>query len=219
MRRLTTDWLGEVPYATALALQERLRAAVLAGTHPGALLLLTHPPTVTIGRHGDAANVTASPALLARVGCEVHRVERGGDVTWHGPGQLVGYPIVPLAALGLGVRRFVAGLAETLRRAVAHWHVDCAWDEAVPGLWVGRDKLAAFGVHVHGGVTTHGFALNVAPDLSYADLIVPCGLRDRGVTSLERLAGVAPSMSDVVDRVRSSFSETFDVDLRRERFE
>lgn len=214
-----TAWLGEVRYDEALALQHRLRAAVLEGTHPGGLLLLTHPPTITIGRHGDAGNVTASAALLAQAGCEVHRVERGGDVTWHGPGQLVGYPVVSLPALGIGVRQLVAGLAEALRRAVAPWGVEAAWDEAVPGLWVGRDKLAAFGVHVHRGVTTHGFALNVSPDLGYADLIVPCGLRERGVTSLERLTGAAPDMAAVTLAVQTAFAETFEVDLVPERFE
>ncbi len=199
-------WLGEVPYEEALALQERLRSEVLAGRSPGALLLLEHPHSVTIGRHGNRQNVLA-PELLERAGCRVFHVARGGDVTYHGPGQLVGYPIVSLSALKLGVRAYVETLAEILTQVVSEWGVEAVWDPDNPGLWVGRDKLAAFGVHVHRQVTNHGFALNVDPALELYDLIIPCGLRDRGVTSLSRLLGPgAPSLLEVRERVAVEFA-------------
>ncbi len=207
---LSVHWLGEIGYEQALELQHRVRAEVLAGRRPGALLLLTHPHTVTIGRHGNQGNVT-SPQLLEQAGCRVHRVDRGGDVTYHGPGQLVGYPIVDLGRLKLGVRAYIERLSGAITAALSAFGVAAIYEPDAPGLWVGRDKLAAFGVHVHKRVTTHGFAVNVCPDLRYYDLIVPCGLRERGVTSLERLAGAEVAVEAVRDAVREAFAATFEV--------
>lgn len=210
---LERHWLGETQYAAALALQRRLRQAVLAGEHPGALLLLTHPHTVTLGRHAEPANILA-PQVLAAAGCEVHRVERGGDVTYHGPGQLVGYPIFDLRRARLGPRKYVMRLAATLADVLRGYDVDAAWDDDAPGLWIGRDKIAAFGVHVHRHVAIHGFSLNVDPALEFFTRIAPCGFNadSRGVTSLAKLLGErAPTLESVCGRVTERFSERFHV--------
>jgi lipoyl(octanoyl) transferase len=173
---------GEVAYRTALDLQHQSRDAVLAG-EADRLHLLTHPPTITIGRHGNPANV------LRPDGCDVVQVDRGGDVTFHGPGQLVGYPIVHLTRRRLGVRNYVERLAAGLQQVLETMEISSEWDGENPGLWVGSAKIAAFGVHVHRQVTTHGFALNVDPCLGWFERIVPCGLTDRQVTSVAALTG------------------------------
>jgi lipoyl(octanoyl) transferase len=203
-------WLGEVSYKDALELQLAIRNSVIAGESDGALLLLTHPPTYTIGRHGRETNILAAPDVLSRTGATVHRVDRGGDVTFHGPGQLVGYPILDLRGIRRGVRDYVCGLSKALKSVASHWGINTHWDEDAPGLWVGRDKLAAFGVHVSRQVTTHGFAINVCPDLDWYRLIVPCGLQDRGVTSLAKLLGeAAPTLSEVRQRVQIALEQEF----------
>ena len=208
MARPTWRYCGELPYAEALALQLAHRDAILNDGAQSTLFLLTHPHTVTIGRHGKQANVLA-PALLEQRGCQIHQIDRGGDVTYHGPGQLVGYPVFDLGAMRLGVRRYLERLANALAHVLAGWGVEATWDGDEPGLWVGRDKVVAFGVHVHKNVAIHGFAMNLDPDLSFYDLILPCGLRDRGVTSVARLTGGAPSMDAAVaataEAVRAEF--------------
>ena len=207
-------WLGEVPYKDALALQLQLRQAVLSGMHPGALLLLTHPATVTIGRHGNSKNLLIDPDLLAQRGATIHRIERGGDVTFHGPGQLVGYPIMNLHTLKLGVQRYAESLATVLQRVVSKWGIEAKWDGITPGLWVGNNKIAALGLHVHRGITTHGFALNVTTDLSWFDTIVPCGLLNKGVTSMAQiLASDCPSMSELCACIRSEFESVFGIKI------
>jgi len=204
-------WMGEVDYQTGLAHQEAVRERVLSGA-PGSLLLLTHPHTITVGRNGKESNILA-PDELREQGCSVYRVKRGGDVTYHGPGQLVGYPVLPLTRIRVGVSDYMRRLGTILEDCVAAWGVRAHWDDARPGLWVGDDKLAAFGVHVHRGVTTHGFALNVCPDLRYYQRIVPCGLSGRGVTSLERLIpGRVPELWEIRAKVRTCFAANFGVD-------
>lgn len=200
-------------YDDSLRIQEALRARVLAGG-PGAVMLLTHPPTVTLGRNGKATSILNEGALEAG-GTVIVRIDRGGDVTWHGPGQLVGYPIVDLTALRLGVRDYVRRLAMALARVAAGYGVQATWDETHPGLWVGRRKLAAFGVHVHRGVTTHGFALNVSCDLGAFDAIVPCGLVGFGVTSLLAETGSAPPMEAVRDAVATALADAFGLPVHR----
>jgi lipoyl(octanoyl) transferase len=208
MAAIITHWLDEVSYEEALQLQLDLRRAVLAGMHPGALLLLTHPPTITIGRHGNTDNV------LNTRGAAVHRIERGGDVTFHGPGQLVGYPIVNLNTLKMGVQRYVHSLATILSNVVSGWGITAHWDAKTPGLWVGGNKLAAVGIHVHRGVATHGFALNVSTDLSWFDTIVPCGLSGRGVTSMKAILGEpCPSIPQLCEAIRSESSRVFGVEF------
>jgi len=183
-------WLGRVPYAEAAALQDERVAARRAGTVPDTLLLLEHPPVITLGRGADAAHVLAGRDELARRGIEVHECGRGGDVTYHGPGQLVGYPIVRLSGQRRDAHRYLRDLEQGLIDAVGELGVLAHRVPGLTGVWVGQDKLAAIGVRLAAGwITSHGFALNVSGDLSGFSAIVPCGIRDRGVTSLARLSG------------------------------
>lgn len=166
-------------------------------------MLLEHPPTITIGRHGEKKNVLAATEILAQLGIGVHHIERGGDVTYHGPGQLVGYPVLRITG---GVRRFVESLAEAARRVLADLGIEAAWDDHRPGLWTARGKIAAVGLHVSRGVAMHGFALNVAPDLSHYQHIVPCGIATGAVTSIEALLGGAPDLEAVAERFAAHFA-------------
>jgi lipoyl(octanoyl) transferase len=172
-----------LPYDEALALQRRRREQVLAGG-PGAFFLVTHPPTVTLGRHANPASVIGRHELERR-GVPVIETDRGGDVTFHGPGQLVGYPVFDLTRYGLGAKRYVELLGQVLKDVLGPLGIDATWDDAAPGLWTARGKIAAVGVHLHRNVPIHGFALNVDVDLGWFDLIVPCGLT-RPVTSIAR---------------------------------
>ena len=197
-------WLGRVPFAETAREQERLRADVLRGDAPETLLLCEHDPVVTLGRSADPANVLAPRAELARRGVEVQSASRGGDVTYHGPGQLVGYPIVRLRA---GILGHVTAMARAIAGVLAELGIDARWRREAPGLWVGGranendagrgvglgSKICAFGVHVHRRIAIHGFALNVASELDGFDLIVPCGLRASRTTSIARL--LAPGRS------------------------
>ena len=177
------------------------------------LLLLEHPPVITRGVRAGADNVLAPPDLLRRRGVEVHDARRGGDVTYHGPGQLVGYPILLLKPDRCDVHRYVRDLEEVLIRAVAGFGVRATRIEGLTGVWVGNDKLAAIGVRLSRWVTSHGFALNVTTDLDDFALIRPCGLADRGVTSLARLTGTQVSDVAVADRVAELFAEVFDREI------
>ena len=190
MSELHAAWLGRVPYGEALRLQEERVAARRAGLSPDALLLLEHPPVITLGRSADRAHVLEAVDVLARRGIEVHECGRGGDVTYHGPGQLVGYPIVQLGPERRDVHRYLRDLEQALIDAVAELGVEAHRADGLTGVWVGAQKLAAIGVRLSTGwITSHGFALNVASDLSGFSTIVPCGIRGRGVTSLARLTG------------------------------
>jgi lipoate-protein ligase B len=193
--------LGRVEYMAAWDVQRALAAARREERAPDLLLLVEHPPTFTIGRGGGAANLLASPAEVAALGARVHEVDRGGDITYHGPGQLVGYPIIDLLGRGRDVHRYLRLLEEALIRALADLGVAAGRLPPHTGVWVGDEKVAAIGVKISRGVTLHGFALNVAPDLRHFEAIIPCGIRDKGVTSLERLVGRAPEAALVADRV------------------
>lgn len=193
--RLRWLWLGTVPYAEAWALQRRLATARAAGAlEDDCLLLLEHPPVYTMGRNGRPEHVPGGPDRLRALGAEYVEVDRGGSVTFHGPGQLVAYPIVRLAAAfpvagapGQGdVLRYVRALEEGLIGAAAVAGVRAGRRPSYTGVWVGGDKLAAIGVKLTGGVTLHGVALNVTTDLAWFAEVVPCGIRGAGVTSLER---------------------------------
>lgn len=193
---LTVEWHGRVPYAEALALQERRLAAVRAGESGDALLLLEHPPVVTLGRSAREENLRVPRDQLAASGVEVHEVARGGDVTWHGPGQLVGYAIVDLAARGRSdVHRFLRDLEGGLCDALAKFGLACDTRDGMTGVFVAGSapprKIASIGIGVRGWVTWHGFALNVTPDLAGFGAIVPCGLRDVEMTSVARELGAA----------------------------
>lgn len=212
-RALQVRRLGRVPYADAAALQRTLVAERQRGETSDQLLLLEHPSVITRGVAGGADNVLASPAVLRRRGVEVHDARRGGDVTYHGPGQLVGYPILLLKPDRCDVHRYVRDLEEVLIRVVAGFGVRAARIPGLTGVWVGNDKLAAIGVRLSRWVTSHGFALNVTTDLDDFALIRPCGLADRGVTSLARLTGAQIPAAAVADRVVERFAEVFDREI------
>lgn len=211
MRRLAVRDLGaDNGYEEVLALQEHLHAQRAAGKIPDTLLLLEHRPVYTLGRSAEADHVLYSDAALHEAGIERVETSRGGDVTYHGPGQLVGYPIVHLGEAGLRVVEYVTALEETLIRAVADFGVTAGRDARNRGVWVGNDKLVALGIRVSHQVTMHGFALNVTTHLQDYRGIVACGLRDAGVTSLARLLGSrVPPMSAVKARVEEAFRAVF----------
>jgi len=185
------------PYLPLWAWQQQLAAARAADQVGDLLLLLEHEHVYTLGRRGDAAHLLADAATLTRLGATCHRVDRGGDITYHGPGQLVGYPIVRLRGAGRGVRAYVEALETALVAVAAAFGIAATALPGRPGVWVGRQKLAALGIAVSHGVAYHGFALNVAPDLAYFARIVPCGIADAGVTSLAALLGRTVTIAEV----------------------
>lgn len=203
--------LGLLPYGTALETQRKLVAARHSGVVGDQLLLLEHPAVITVGVSGRRRrdHVLAAPDELRDKGIELLDVPRGGDVTFHGPGQLVGYPIIDLKPDRCDVHRYVRDLEEVLIRAVASFGVVAGRVAGLTGVWVGDDKLAAIGVRLSRWVTSHGFALNVAPDLDQFRLIVPCGLQGRGVTSIERLIGSVPPRPDLEAVVAAEFAQVF----------
>jgi lipoyl(octanoyl) transferase len=203
--------LGVVAYVDGLELQARLVEERKAGEIPDQLLLLEHPPVITLGVKAKAgtANVLASPEALAAQGVGLFETGRGGDVTYHGPGQLVGYPIISLKPDRCDVHRYVRDLEEVLIRAAGAFGVSAARSAGLTGIWVGHQKLAAIGVRIARWVTSHGFAFNVTTNLAHFNLIVPCGITDKGVTSLERLLGRPVPMAEVEDAVIRAFRDVF----------
>lgn len=190
--------LGRLAYEPALALQKRLVAQVAAAPDVSYLLLVEHEPAViTMGRRARAEHILASSERLSAAGIEVHQTSRGGDVTYHGPGQLVGYPILKLDPRRRSLHQYIRGLEGALISLAARWGVEAERIEGATGVWVGRRKIAAIGVAVQRWVTWHGFALNVSVDLSRFGLIVPCGLADMGVTDLSQLRGQKTEIAEV----------------------
>ena len=211
MRALEVRRLGLVPYADALALQKSLVEQRQAGRIDDLLLLVEHPHVLTLGVRGDGgrAHILATPEALAARRVAVYETGRGGDITYHGPGQLVGYPIIDLKPDRCDVHRYVRDLEEVLIRTAADCGVQAGRIEGLTGVWVGSEKLAAIGVRIARWVTSHGFALNVATDLDYFQLIVPCGISDRGVTSLGRLVGRNPDPRKVEQSIVDRFCDVF----------
>lgn len=210
MRVLSVSDLGQgAGYSEVLALQEQLHARRAAGEIPDTLLLLEHRPVYTLGRSAEAGHVLYSEDALRQAGIERVETSRGGDVTYHGPGQLVGYPIIHLADAGLRVLEFVDGLEEALVRAVGVFGIAAGRDARNRGVWVGNDKLAALGIRVAHHVTMHGFALNVSTRMEDYRGIVACGLRDAGVTSMSRLLGRPVDMGEVKVQVEGAFRAVF----------
>jgi lipoyl(octanoyl) transferase len=207
--------LGRIAYDEALALQHTLVEERRAGAIGDTLLLLEHPPVITLGakNRGRSSNVIATATELAREGVTVVESGRGGDVTYHGPGQLVGYPIFDLRPDRCDVRRYVRDLEEVLIRAVRVFGIEAGRVDGLTGVWVGsegrEEKLAAIGVRISRWITSHGFALNVSTDLSHFNLIVPCGIVDRGVTSIERLIGRPVKTMEVEDAVIAGAESVF----------
>jgi len=200
-----------MPYAEALALQRSLVEERKAGTVDDLLLLVEHPHVLTLGVRGDGgrSHVLATAEALAARGIDIHETGRGGDITYHGPGQIVGYPIIDLKPDRLDVHRYVRDLEEVLIRTVAEYGIEAGRVEGLTGVWVGQEKLAAIGVRISRWVTSHGFALNVTTDLEYFQLIVPCGIADRGVTSLSRLLGRSVDRAEVEKRLVAHFGRVF----------
>lgn len=200
---------GCVEYDEGVALQERIHLARQEGLVPDMLLLLEHPPVITLGRGAHAGNLLADPEQLERRGVAVRESARGGDITYHGPGQLVGYPIFDLNGHGKDVHRYLRGVEEALILALARFGINGERAAGLTGVWVGMEKVAAIGVGVRRWVTWHGFALNISTDLDAFSLIVPCGIRDRGVTSLERLLNRPVPEGEVADAIIAGFREVF----------
>jgi lipoate-protein ligase B len=211
--------LRTMPYADALALQRAVARARISGEIGEDLLLLVeHPPVVTLGRSSKERHLLATPALLAASGVELFEVERGGDVTFHGPGQLVGYPIVDLKRHRQDLHWYLRQVEEALIRAVAPLGIIGERSAGYTGVWTQGRKLASIGVHARDWVTWHGFALNVTTDLSYFDLIVPCGITAVEMTSVARELSAAPAAHDALQRdvrgrVADAFGEVFSLEL------
>jgi len=217
MAELVTLDIGRAAYEPTLDLQNRLVDEVRSAERERAYLVLVEhePPVITVGRGARGRNILASRRRLTQEGIEVHSSSRGGDVTYHGPGQLVGYPILRLDLHGRDVHRYLRDLEEMLIRVLARFGVEGCRAKGLTGVWVGREKVAAIGVAVRRWVSYHGFALNVATNLEHFDLIVPCGIRDKGVTSLERLAGRAVTVDEVKPVVVECMVEVFGLERAR----
>ncbi|HVF90350.1 MAG TPA: lipoyl(octanoyl) transferase LipB [Blastocatellia bacterium] len=204
--------LGSIDYSDGLSLQARAVERLRSGEGPEQLLLLEHPHVFTLGRGADRANILADHERLRSLSIEVHETGRGGDVTYHGPGQMVGYPIVNLKPDRCDVHRYVRDIEEVLIRAIGDFGIRGERIAGLTGVWVGNEKVAAIGVRIARWITSHGFALNVNTDLDYFRLIVPCGITDKGVTSLSRLLGGKIDMGEVASRVSRRFGEVFERD-------
>ena len=209
-RALAVRWLGHVPYADGLELQSELVVQRRAGTIPDTLLLLEHPHVITLGTSAHRENILIDEQQGALLGIDIFDTGRGGDVTYHGPGQLVGYPILDLKPERCDLHRYVRDLEEVLIRALASYGIAAGRKPGLTGVWVGDEKIAAIGVRVSSGwITSHGFAFNVRTDLRFFDSIVPCGITQYGVTSLERLLPRSPEVAEVGERVVRAFGEVF----------
>ncbi len=202
-----------MPYAEALELQRQIARDRISGAiAQDVLLLVEHPPVVTLGRTSKEKHLIASPAFLESKGVELFEVERGGDVTFHGPGQLVGYPIVDLKRHRQDLHWYLRKIEEALISALADYGIPATRNPSFTGVWTRGKKIASIGVHARDWVTWHGFALNVTTDLSYFDLIVPCGIDGVVMTSIARELGIEEvSAQDVRDRVSAKFAEAFDL--------
>lgn len=224
VRSIDGVWLGRRPYLQVLALQERLHRARRENTVCDTLLFVEHDPVITFGRGAKAENVLAGEEVLARAGVQLVRTGRGGDVTLHLPGQLVAYPILDLAPDRCDVRRYVRDLAEVMRRLVLEYGLAAGTIDRYIGLWVDRDspgywsgqelaqdpvKIGAIGVSISRWVTLHGFALNLSPELASFRFIVPCGIREHGVSSVSELTSAAPDLREAAARALLHFGDVF----------
>ena len=207
------EQLGLVSYADGLRLQRELVAQRKAGTVPDTLLLLEHPHVYTLGRNAKKENLLISAAQLVARGAQVFEIDRGGDVTYHGPGQLVGYPIMDLAQHRRDIAWYMRCLEEVFIAVAGEYGIEAGRLAGAPGVWAGNDKLVALGVHISRWVTSHGFAFNVNTDLRCFDGIVPCGLRDKGVTSLQKLLGRRVEMEEVAEKVVQHFGRVFELEI------
>ncbi len=211
MRSLDIRRLGIVPYGDGLEIQNTLAEDRRFGRIGDVLLLLQHPHVLTLGSRGDGgrSHILATPQRLADLGVTVYETGRGGDVTYHGPGQLVGYPILDLKPDRCDVHDYVRDVEEVIIRTVGDYGIQAGRIQGLTGVWVGHEKIAAIGIRISRWITSHGFAFNISTDLDYFRLIVPCGISDRGVTSLEKLLGRPVAFEEVEDRLARHFCDVF----------
>jgi lipoyl(octanoyl) transferase len=212
VRQLEVRRLGRVDYDEAVALQREMVEERRANRVPDLLLLLEHPPVITLGVRSEVsrANVVATNERLAELGVAIHETGRGGDVTYHGPGQIVGYPILDLRPDRCDVHKYVRDLEDVMIRTCADYGVSAGRIAGLTGTWVGADKIGAIGIRISRWITSHGFAFNVRTDLDHFKLIVPCGISDRGVTSLEKVTGRSQQIREVEDAIVRRFAEVFE---------
>ena len=204
--------LGVVEYGAAYQLQKKIHQKRVEGEIGDTLLLLEHPPTITVGKAGRLESVLVPRQTLEQMGISLYFVDRGGDVTYHGPGQLVGYPILDLSSRGGDLKRYVRDLEEVLIRTLEEFSIKACRDLLHVGVWVNQKKIGAIGLTIRKGVTMHGFALDVCTNLEHFSLIHPCGFKDRKTTSMQELLGFQPSMEKVTERLLCLFSEVFDLE-------
>jgi lipoate-protein ligase B len=214
MKPLRTVALGRTKYAEAWDIQKRVFAARSEGTIGDVLLLTEHEPVYTLGKGANENHVLANAAELQSRNIDLHRIDRGGDVTFHGPGQLVGYPILDLNGYYLDVHRYLRDLEQVLIGTLGEYHIPAERSEGYTGVWTGGEKIAAIGVKMQRWITMHGFALNVSTDLSYFDRIIPCGIFHKGVTSMEQTAGAPMRMDEVAGVVIKQFESVFGVEAQ-----
>lgn len=205
---------GEVSYEDGLAWQKELVNALKEnGSAPNHLILLEHPPIVTIGRRGTDKNIVADSARLEAEGVKVHYTNRGGDVTYHGPGQIVGYPIMRLGDFAKDVHKYLRAIEEVIISTLHRFGVNGERNKKYTGVWVGGEKIAAIGVAISRWITSHGWALNVNPNMSHFSLIIPCGIQGKGVTSMEKILGREMDINEIKKALAESFAEVFGLDM------
>jgi lipoyl(octanoyl) transferase len=210
MSVLHVRWLGSIDYAAAWEMQRELMRQRREGAIPDTLLLLEHrPPVITLGRASHAEHLLVPPENLLQMGIQLVETDRGGDITYHGPGQLVGYPILDLREHGRDVHLYLRRLEEAIIIALRHFGIEAHRKQGLTGVWVGDEKIAAMGIKVTHWVTMHGFALNVQPNLSHFGLIVPCGIHDKGVTSIQSLLAREVTLKEVIPPVIEAFAQVF----------
>jgi lipoyl(octanoyl) transferase len=203
--------VGRMAYGPALDLQYELFQKRVDEEIPDTLILVEHPPVITLGRKAPDSDILVPPETLHAAGAEIHRVTRGGEATYHGPGQIVGYTIINLYQHQRKLRLFIERMEEVFIRLLGrHYQIVAHRDEEHRGVWVGDEKITAIGIAVSRRTTMHGFAFNVSPDLSHFDWIIPCGITDRGVTSLARLTGSTPDIEEVKKQIVETFCEVYD---------
>lgn len=211
--------LGVVDYGRAFQLQNSLVASRVAGNVTDLILLLQHPPALTIGVSGSEKDIIVPRDLLDREGIRVFSTDRGGNITYHGPGQLVGYIIADLKAKGMGIHQYVHDVEEVVIRTLETYGISAGREPKYPGVWVGSNKICALGIRVSHWVTKHGFALNVNTDLRHFGYITPCGITDRGVTSMGKLLGREVDLADVAEIVLAQCGEVFGMDIEKQSAE
>ena len=207
--------LDTIPYEEAFDLQKRLVEMRSQDNINDILILLEHPPVLTVTRKATLKNVLASPDELKEKGISLCKTNRGGDITYHGPGQLVGYPIMDLKEHGKDLHKYIRNIEEMIIKLLRDYDISAHRDKNNPGVWVGKEKIAAIGIAVKSSWTTmHGFSLNINPDLNHYSLIVPCGITDKGVTSLSKLLGKSINQKEVRERLIQHFQEVFNLSTK-----